>query len=119
MEVVSKGSKHSNPLKSIRSQSLGGYSKASKKPSIIQSQASKKTNVDESSSFPFDLYTHKAPKIDNFGYNKETHKGTELLSRDVTNVLKEGIKIPQWWQGPTKGRDRGYLNRTLCPGTDA
>lgn len=64
--------------------------------------------------FPFDIFTHKPPKIDKFGYNKETHKGTELFNQDKPNVLKDGVQIPTWWQGPTKKRGHtNFLNHTI------
>ena len=39
----------------------------------------------------FDLATHKPPRIDSFGYNKETHKGSELLGKFNPNVLSEKV----------------------------
>jgi hypothetical protein len=47
----------------------------------------------------FDLATHKPPRIDQFGYNKETHKGSELLNKFNPNALAEQVQIPAWWQG--------------------
>jgi len=41
----------------------------------------------QSVSSVFDPYTHKPPRIDHFGYNKETHKGRELLNRNAKNIL--------------------------------
>lgn len=37
----------------------------------------------------FDHTIHKPPRIDHFGYNKETHKGRELLNRNAKNILNE------------------------------
>jgi len=42
-----------------------------------------------SNSSVFDGSTHKPPRIDHFGYNKETHKGRELLNRNAKNILAE------------------------------
>jgi hypothetical protein len=50
-----------------------------------------------SSSSVFDGSTHKPPRIDHFGYNKETHKGRELLNRNAKNILAEAQHIPAWW----------------------
>ena len=35
------------------------------------------------------------------GYNKETHKGKELMNKAIPNVLSLGddVKIPKWWSG--------------------
>jgi len=57
----------------------------------------------------FDLATHKPPRIDQFGYNKETHKGSELLSKFNPNVLAEQVQIPAWWQGKNI-RDTTFRN---------
>jgi len=46
---------------------------------------------------PFDHTIHKPPRIDNKGYNKETHKGRELLNRNAKNILNEKVNIPNWW----------------------
>ena len=45
-------------------------------------------HVRESSSI-FDETIHKPPRIDKFGYNKETHVGRELLNRNAKNILAE------------------------------
>ena len=45
----------------------------------------------------FDENRHQPPKLDQFGYNKETHKGRELLNRNAKNILTETNKIPTWW----------------------
>ena len=46
----------------------------------------------------FDPTIHKPPRIDHFGYNKETHKGRELLNRNTKNILNEpNNQIPLWW----------------------
>ena len=45
----------------------------------------------------FDPMTHKPPRIDQFGYNIESHKGRELLNRNKLNILNENIRIPQDW----------------------
>ena len=45
----------------------------------------------------FDHMTHKPPRIDQFGYNIESHKGRELLNRNKLNILNENISIPQDW----------------------
>jgi hypothetical protein len=37
----------------------------------------------------FDDTIHKPPRIDKFGYNKETHVGRELLNRNAKNILAE------------------------------
>ena len=41
-----------------------------------------------STSSIFDPSIHKPPRIDHFGYNKETHKGRELLNRNAKNILE-------------------------------
>lgn len=46
----------------------------------------------------FDENRHQPPRIDQFGYNKETHKGRELLNRNAKNILTETNRIPTWWQ---------------------
>jgi len=46
----------------------------------------------------FDPTIHKKPGIDHFGYNKETHKGRELLNRNAKNILCEKVDIPNWWK---------------------
>ena len=46
----------------------------------------------------FDSKTHKPPGLDHFGYNKETHKGRELLNRNAKNILCEKVNIPNWWK---------------------
>jgi len=46
----------------------------------------------------FDATIHKPPGIDHFGYNKETHKGRELLNRNAKNILCEKVNIPNWWK---------------------
>ena len=55
----------------------------------------------QSVSSVFDPYTHKPPRIDHFGYNKETHKGRELLNRNAKNILgqtqSDVQRIPAWW----------------------
>ena len=45
----------------------------------------------------FDPTTHQPPKIDSFGYNKETHKGRDLLNRNAKNVLTKQVQVPKWW----------------------
>jgi len=45
----------------------------------------------------FDDTIHKPPRIDQFGYNKETHVGRELLNRNAKNILAEDQHIPAWW----------------------
>ena len=55
----------------------------------------------------FDLMTHKPPRIDHFGYNKETHKGSELLRKFHPNVLADSGPIPSWWQEKTI-RDKSH-----------
>lgn len=45
----------------------------------------------------FDPMIHKPPRIDQFGYNIETHKGRELLNRNKLNILNENIRIPESW----------------------
>jgi len=50
-----------------------------------------------STSSVFDPTIHKPPRIDHFGYNKETHKGRELLNRNTKNILTESQHIPAWW----------------------
>lgn len=45
----------------------------------------------------FDPSKHHPPRIDQFGYNKETHKGRELLNRNAKNVLSQPVRVPQWW----------------------
>jgi hypothetical protein len=50
-----------------------------------------------STSSVFDGSIHKPPRIDHFGYNKETHKGRELLNRNAKNILGEAVHIPAWW----------------------
>jgi len=47
---------------------------------------------------PFDSLTHHKPGLDCFGYNKETHKGRELLNRNAKNILNEKVNIPNWWK---------------------
>lgn len=42
----------------------------------------------------FDPTTHHPPQIDQFGYNKETHKGRELLNRNAKNVLTKEVRVP-------------------------
>ena len=49
----------------------------------------------------FDPLKHHPPRIDQFGYNKETHKGRELLNRNAKNVLAQPVRVPQWWQSKT------------------
>ena len=56
------------------------------------------TTMPSASQSIFDEYTHKPPRIDQFGYNKETHKGRELLNRNAKNILNETNRIPTWWQ---------------------
>ena len=46
----------------------------------------------------FDENRHQPPKLDQYNYNKETHKGRELLNRNAKNILTETNKIPTWWQ---------------------
>lgn len=47
----------------------------------------------------FDPLRHHPPRIDSFGYNKETHKGRELLNRNAKNVLvNPSIPVPTWWE---------------------
>lgn len=42
-----------------------------------------------------------------------------MFNRDKPNVLKEGIQIPSWWQGPTKKRGvTSFLNNTISYGKD-
>ena len=55
----------------------------------------------------FDQSIHKPPRIDKFGYNKETHKGRELLNRNAKNVLTEDVRVPQWW-GHKQIRDPNF-----------
>jgi hypothetical protein len=56
------------------------------------------SNMRVSQSSIFDPTTHKPPRIDHFGYNKETHKGRELLNRNAKNILTEANnQIPLWW----------------------
>lgn len=45
----------------------------------------------------FDQFTHKPPRIDHKGYNKETHKGKELFNKHKKNALTESVSIPEWW----------------------
>jgi len=45
----------------------------------------------------FDLKIHQPPRIDHKGYNKETHKGRELLKRNTKNILNEKVSVPEWW----------------------
>jgi len=45
----------------------------------------------------FDPSIHKPPRIDHWGYNKETHKGRELLNRNAKNILNETVSVPTWW----------------------
>ena len=49
----------------------------------------------------FDPLKHHPPRIDQFGYNKETHKGRELLNRNAKNVLSQPVRVPQWWEAKT------------------
>lgn len=49
----------------------------------------------------FDPLKHHPPRIDQFGYNKETHKGRELLNRNAKNVLTQAVRVPQWWHSKT------------------
>jgi len=42
---------------------------------------------------------HRPPRIDQFGYNKEIHKGKELLIRNTKNILTESVSVPEWWAG--------------------
>jgi hypothetical protein len=64
----------------------------SKKPTALVS------NMKVSQSSIFEPFTHKPPRIDGFGYNKETHKGKELLNRNTKNILTEpDNQIPLWW----------------------
>ena len=55
----------------------------------------------------FDPLKHHPPRIDQFGYNKETHKGRELLNRNAKNVLFQPARVPQWWHSKTI-RDTGF-----------
>lgn len=65
----------------------------------------------------FDPTIHKPPGIDHFGYNKETHKGRELLNRNAKNILCEKVNIPNWWGGKNI-RDSRFRS-TIGPITDA
>ena len=65
----------------------------------------------QSSYMAFDKDTHKPPRIDKFGYNKETHKGRELLNRNAKNILTEDTRIPHWW-GHKKIRDSNFGQRS-------
>ena len=63
----------------------------------------------------FDKETHKPPRIDQFGYNKETHKGRELLNRNAKNILTEDVRVPQWWghkniRDPNFGKKHGSIS---------
>lgn len=49
----------------------------------------------------FDKFTHKPPRIDHNGYNKETHKGKELLNKHTKNAISEATSIPKWWNHST------------------
>lgn len=55
----------------------------------------------------FDETIHKPPRIDKFGYNKETHVGRELLNRNAKNILAENQHIPAWWNSK-RIRDTNY-----------
>ena len=66
-----------------------------------------------SQSTTFDPFTHKPPRIDQFGYNKETHKGRELLNRNAKNILTEpNNQIPLWWTSKNI-RDSKFLSGSL------
>jgi len=63
----------------------------------------------------FDPLIHKPPRVDKWGYNKETHKGRELLNRNAKNVLAEEVKVPSWWTGK-RIRDKNFgATQSLAP----
>lgn len=65
----------------------------------------------------FDPTTHKPPRVDQFGYNKETHKGRELLNRNAKNALTEDVKVPTWWVGKRiRDKNFGSGSLSLAPG---
>lgn len=71
----------------------------------------------------FDPQKHRPPRIDQFGYNKETHKGRELLNRNAKNVLSQPVRVPQWWHSKTirepPGRPGHVKHSSVLPvGTD-
>lgn len=94
----------------------------------VTEKASAKTIVIPGGPSAFDSTIHKPPRIDHFGYNKETHKGRELLNRNAKNILCEEVNIPNWWatkkirdnrfrstifdEGPSRNNDRYNPERT-------
>ena len=109
MDVVTSRSKaHNGNQVSIRSQRSGsirnsGHSRLNQTQALSIGSRRIASDVKPSrrseSGYPFSLSCHKPPRIDNFGYNKETHKGSELLTRNAPNALAELVPIPEWWQG--------------------
>ena len=63
----------------------------------------------------FDPTIHKPPRIDGFGYNKETHKGRELLNRNTKNILDQpNNQIPLWWTSKNI-RDPNFGSTLVSP----
>ena len=73
----------------------------------LQSKTAKDLLTSENKASAFDPTTHKPPRVDQFGYNKETHKGRELLNRNAKNALCNETKIPTWWLGK-RIRDKNF-----------
>ena len=107
MEVVSRRSHISGNAPSNRSLAnsldagkvktpTAAASNPAEKPSLVTAQAS--LNASARSVSVFDPSKHHPPRIDQFGYNKETHKGREVLIRNTKNVLSRPYRVPQWWE---------------------
>jgi len=46
---------------------------------------------------PFYVDSHKPPRIDSLGFNKDPTQGRDLLNRNAKNILTQSIKVPTWW----------------------
>ena len=115
MEVVTSKSAHSGINEALaasgRSASVGHPIKKPEKVNSrlasLASQSAKSTKgaLDckhmAGAGGKFDPEYHRPPGVDTFGYNKETHKGRELMNKNIKNVLSLGdkIHIPEWWNG--------------------
>ena len=111
MEVVTSKSKHSgiNEAQAFnasgRSQSVNPkpFKASGRSVALSQSVKSQKDEfkINSRSDGKFDSHFHRPPRVDTWGYNKETHKGRELMNKNIANILSIGdeVKIPQWWSG--------------------
>lgn len=105
MEVVSRASKKVSSQRSVANSVDAGKPTSQRSglgPKFDNPHQLKESvtpaNASARSASVFDPLKHHPPRIDQFGYNKETHKGRELLNRNANNVLTKHITVPSWWE---------------------